>query len=58
MSWANGLIFWLLGALAAMWIWGEIVDRFSRSDDHEHDWLADRKRRIAKRARDLSGEHK
>jgi hypothetical protein len=58
MSWANGLIFWLLGGLAVMWLWGEIVDRFSRSDERDRDTVAERKRRIAKRARDLSGEHK
>ena len=58
MSWSTGLALWLVGGIAVMWIFAEVIERFEKPDHHEHDWLADRKRRIAKRARDLSGEHK
>ena len=44
MSWSLGLALWIAGALVVMWLWGEIVDRFARTD--RHDWLADRKRKI------------
>ena len=46
MSWATGLALWLLGGLAVMWLWGEIVERFGPPRDH--DWLADRKRKITR----------
>lgn len=44
-----GLIAWLIGGISAMWLLGEIISRFERTDDHEHDWLADRKRKLEKR---------
>ena len=54
MSWATGLILWLLGGMAAMWLFGQIASRFGRPDEIDH--LAERKRQIAKRARQQSGE--
>ena len=49
MSWAMGLSLWIVGGIAAMWIFAEIIERFERTDGHEHDWLAERKRKIAQR---------
>ena len=56
MTWQLGLILWLAGGLAVMWIWAEIAERFSRPSD-DWDSVADRKRRIERRAKKLSGEH-
>ena len=58
MSWKYGLILVIVVAIFVPWLFSEIADRFGTRDDDEWDDVAERKRQIAKRARDLSGEHK
>ena len=45
MSWANGIILWLLGGMAAMWLFAILVDS---KPERDHDWLAERKRKITR----------
>ena len=56
MSWSTGLILWIvLGGLAA-WIFGEVARSMSKDREREWDRTADRKRHLARRAKQLSGE--
>ena len=55
MSWATGLILWLLGGVAGMWLYACIAERFNRDMDDE-DRVAEQKRRTVRRAKKLSGE--
>ena len=40
-----GLVAWLIGGIAAMWIVGEVISRFGTTDEPD-DWLARRKRKL------------
>ena len=55
MSWSHGLILWILGGLAVIWIYAAIVDggkrRFTQGDS-----VAEAKRRTVRKAKQLSGE--
>ena len=55
MTWQTGILLWLAGGLGVMWIWAEIAERFSRPTD-DWDSVAERKRRIERRAKLQSGE--
>jgi hypothetical protein len=55
-SWQAGLLLWLIGGMAAMWVWGEIIERFSRPTD-DWDRVADRKRRTERKAKQISREY-
>jgi hypothetical protein len=57
MSWATGLILWLLFGIGALWLFAEVSSRFSKPSD-DWDWVADKKRRTARRARHQSREFK
>ena len=48
-SWAPSLIVALIAIGAVLALFGEVAHRFGPRDDH--DWLADRKRRIERRGR-------
>lgn len=54
MNWQFGLILVLVVAVFVPWLFGEIAARFNRPD--EIDFVAERKRRIARRARQQSRE--
>ena len=54
MTWQQGILLWIAGGLAVMWVWGEIAARFSKPD--EWDSVADQKRRTERKAKKLSGE--
>ena len=43
MSWSTGILLWILGGLAVMWLYAAIVDGGKRGDT---DHLAERKRRL------------
>jgi cyanate permease len=47
MSWAQGLILWIVFGGLAAFIWGEVTR--TQSKDRGDDWLAARKRRIEQR---------
>ena len=47
MSWASGLILWMLCSVAALWVVGEVMHRFN-TPEQQDDWLARRKRRITR----------
>jgi hypothetical protein len=52
MSWSEGLILWLLGGMTVMCVWAFVMGRVSPRTD-EHDWLADRKRKIERRGQNV-----
>ena len=54
LGWAEALIVWFLVAGVVLWAFGEIADKFGTKDDWDH--VAEGKRRMAKRAKKLSGE--
>jgi hypothetical protein len=55
MTWATGLILWILGGLAVMWIYAAIVDGGKRGFT-QGDEVAEAKRRTVRKAKQLSGE--
>ena len=55
MSWAMGLSIWIIAGGAVAWVFGAIAQR---GRGEEWDETAARKRRIARRAKLLSGEFK
>ena len=56
LTWAQGLSLWIIGGGFVAWLFGVLASR-GRCDE-EWDNVADRKRRIARRAKQLSGEYK
>ena len=44
-SWQVGLILWMVGSIAALWLVAEIIHRFGTTDEPD-DWLARRKRKL------------
>ena len=57
MNWITGSILIVIVAIFVPWLFSEIAHRYGNHDD-EWDEVAERKRKLARRARDLSGEHK
>ena len=55
MGWQLGLILVIAVAIFLPWLFAVVADRFGTRDD-EWDWVAEQKRRTAKRARHQSGE--
>ena len=56
MSWAMGLSLWIIAGGIVAWVFGAIAQR--GRGDQQWDETADRKRRIERRAKLLSGEFK
>ena len=54
MSWAEGLILWMLFGIGALWVFAEVASRFNQPDEFDH--TAERKRKIARKAKLQSGE--
>lgn len=54
MSWSAGLIVVIVLALVVSWLFGTIAERFNRPDEYDH--VAERKRKLARRAKQQSRE--
>ena len=58
LSWAHGLALWFAASIAFAVVWSLVMGRARRRDEDDWDWTADQKRRIERRAKQLSREFK